>query len=62
VIDFGPSSPFETESAIPGGADRVVTLVAKKAGCYKYSVGACTAGTTYGMCGNSDKELVASPN
>jgi len=62
VIDFGPNSPFEGEGAIVGGADRPVTVVAKKAGCYKYSVGACAAGAIYGMCGNSDTELVVSAN
>jgi len=58
VIDFGPNSPFDNEGAIMGGADRPVTVVAKRAGCFRYSVGACTAGTIYGMCGNSDTELV----
>jgi len=62
VIDFGPNSPFEMEGAIMGGADRPVTVVAKKAGCYKYSIGACAAGAIYGMCGNSDAELVVSAN
>jgi hypothetical protein len=37
-----------------GGSDRPITVVARKSGCYKYSVGACTPGTIYGMCGNSD--------
>jgi hypothetical protein len=45
-----------------GGADRPVTVVAKKPGCYNYSVGACAAGSIYGMCGNSDTELVVSAN
>ena len=62
VLDFGPNGPFENEGAIMGGADRAVTVVAKKAGCYKYSVGACAAGAIYGMCGNSDTELVVSAN
>ena len=62
VIDFGPNSPFDPKGTIMGGADRPVTVVAKKAGCYKYSVGACTAGGTYGMCGNSDTELVVASN
>ena len=62
VIDFGSNSPFDPGGAIMGGADRPVTVVAKKAGCYRYSVGACTAGSIYGMCGNSDTELVISSN
>lgn len=60
VIDFGPKSPFDTEGAIMGGADRPITVVAKRAGCYRYSVGACTAGTIYGMCGSSSTEIVVS--
>ena len=60
VIDFGPNSPFDNEGAIMGGADRSITVVAKRPGCYRYSVGACTAGTIYGMCGNIDTDLVVS--
>ena len=60
VIDFGPNSPFDNEGAIMGGADRPITVVAKRAGCFRYSIGACTAGTIYGMCGNTDTELVVS--
>jgi hypothetical protein len=60
VIDFGPNSPFGNQGAIMGGYDRPITLVAKRPGCFGYSVGACTAGTVYGMCGNSDTELVVS--
>jgi hypothetical protein len=59
VIDFGPTAPFDIDGAIMGGADRPISVVAKRAGCYKYSVGACTAGTIYGMCGNADAEIVA---
>jgi len=62
VIDFGSNSPFDPGGTIMGGADRPVTVVAKRVGCYKYSVGACTAGSIYGMCGNSDTELVISAN
>jgi plastocyanin len=61
VLDFGDSSPFETPNTpgtIIGGADRPVSVVAKKPGCYKYSVGACVSGTIYGMCGSSSAELV----
>jgi len=58
VIDFGPSSPFATAGAIIGGTDRHVSVVARTRGCFKYSVGACTAGTIYGMCGSSDAEIV----
>ncbi len=59
VIDFGPSTPFEQHpGAIIGGTDRKVTVVPRKTGCFKYSVGACTPGAIYGMCGNSDAEMV----
>jgi len=64
VLDFGPSSPFETPNTpgtIIGGSDRPVSVVASKPGCYKYSVGACISGTVYGMCGSSEAELVVSP-
>ncbi|HTZ47970.1 MAG TPA: hypothetical protein VMH20_10280 [Verrucomicrobiae bacterium] len=60
VLDFGPNSPFGNQGAIMGGYDRPITVVAKRPGCFGYSVGACTAGTVYGMCGNSDTELVVS--
>jgi hypothetical protein len=58
VIDFGPASPFDTPGAIIGGADRPISVVAKRAGCFKYSTGACTSGTIYGMCGSTDNEVV----
>jgi plastocyanin len=62
VIDFGSANPFDHEGAIIGGADRPITVTAKHPGCYTYSVGACIAGTVYGMCGNSDTQLIISPN
>jgi hypothetical protein len=62
VIDFGGSDPFDHEGAIIGGADRPITVIAKHPGCYTYSVGACTAGTIYGMCGNADTQLIVSAN
>jgi hypothetical protein len=58
MVDFGESSPFEPSGAIMGGSDRPVTVVAKKSGCYKYTLGACTPGSIYGMCGNSDLEMI----
>ena len=57
ILDFGPSSPFET-STIIGGSDRSISVVAKRPGCYKFSLGACIAGTVYGMCGSTDSEIV----
>ena len=60
VVDFGSSNPFDHEGSIIGGADRPITVTAKHPGCYTYSVGACTAGTVYGMCGNADTQLIIS--
>jgi hypothetical protein len=57
VLDFGPDSPFASE-AIIGGSERSVPSVAKKKGCYKYSVGACVSGAIDGMCGTAETELV----
>lgn len=57
VLDFGPSSPFD-QGTIIGGSDRSVSAVAKKAGCYKFSAGACVSGSIYGMCGNVDTEMI----
>jgi len=62
VVDFGSNDPFDHKGAILGGADRPITVTAKHPGCYTYSVGACTAGTVYGMCGNADTQLIISAN
>jgi len=61
VVDFGKSSPFDSGAVIMGGDDRPRSVPAKKPGCYTYSVGACTAGTIYGMCGEEVVQLVVSP-
>ena len=62
VIDFDSTDPFDHEGAIIGGSDRPITVTAKHPGCYTYSVGACTPGTVYGMCGNTNTQLIISPN
>jgi plastocyanin len=62
VIDFGSTDPFDHPGAIIGGADRPITVNAKHPGCYTYSVGACTPGTVYGMCGNANTQLIISDN
>ena len=62
VIDFDKANPFDHRGAIIGGADRPITVTAKHPGCYTYSVGACTPGTVYGMCGNADTQLIISAN
>lgn len=58
IVDFGPSSPFDGSGAIIGGSDRSISVVAKRPGCYKFSLGACIAGTIYGMCGSTNSEMV----
>jgi hypothetical protein len=58
MVDFGASSPFDPSGTIMGGSDRPVTVLTKTPGCYKYSVGACNPGSIYGMCGNSDFDLI----
>ena len=37
-------------------------VTAKHPGCNTYSIGACTAGAIYGMCGNADTQLIVSGN
>ena len=58
LVDFGPSSPFGSDDAIIGGAKHPVSVTAMKAGCYKYSAGACISGEIQGMCGSGDAEAV----
>jgi plastocyanin len=58
MVDFGASSPFDPAGLIMGGSDRPVTVLTKTTGCYKYTVGACNPGSIYGMCGNSDFDLI----
>jgi plastocyanin len=58
MVDFGATSPFDPAGTIMGGSDRPVTVQTKNPGCYKYSVGACNPGSVYGMCGNSDFDLI----
>jgi plastocyanin len=58
VVDPGTISPFEPGGAIIGGSDRTVSVVAKTAGCYKYSAGACMSGAIYGMCKETSAEVI----
>jgi hypothetical protein len=58
VVDFGSPSPFGSEDAIIGGAKRSVSVTAQKAGCYKYSAGACISGAIQGMCGSGTAEAI----
>jgi hypothetical protein len=61
VVDFGPTSPFDPAGAIIGGTDRAITVVAKRPGCFKYSAGACMSGAIYGMCGETNVQLIVTP-
>jgi len=58
IVDFGPSSPFDPQDTIIGGANKPVQVAAKRPGCFKYSVGACYSGATYGMCGSGAAEAI----
>lgn len=58
VLDFGDPAPFDSGGTVIGGSDRSPAVVAKKAGCYKYSVGACVSGAIYGMCGTGNAEMI----
>ena len=60
VVDFGETDPFDHQGVIMGGGDRPITVTAKRPGCYTYSLGACTAGTVSGMCGNAVSQLIIS--
>jgi hypothetical protein len=57
-MDFGNSAPFDEGGTIMGGSDRSVSVVAKNAGCYKFSAGACVSGAIYGMCGTGNAEMI----
>jgi len=58
IVDFGPSSPFDPPDTIIGGAQKPVQVTAKRPGCFKYSVGACYSGSTFGMCGSGMAEAI----
>ncbi len=58
MVNFAGTSPFDPGGLIMGGSDRPVTVQTKTPGCYKYTVGACNPGSIYGMCGNSDFDLI----
>ena len=61
VVDFGSSAPFGSDDAIIGGAKKPVSVTAMKAGCYKYSAGACISGEMQGMCGSGVAEAIILP-
>lgn len=61
AISFGPQSPFDPDDPILGGGAKPITVTAQNPGCYKYSAGAFTSGTVYGMSGGSMPEFVVLP-
>jgi plastocyanin len=61
VVDMGPGAAFDPSGAILGGSDRTVSVKAKTPGCYRYSAGACVSGSIYGMCGQTNAEVVVIP-
>jgi hypothetical protein len=58
IVDPGPSSPFDPPDTIIGGAQKPVQVTAKRPGCFKYSIGACYSGSTFGMCGSGAAEVI----
>jgi len=58
VVDLGSSSPFDPAGAIRGGSASSASVVAKRTGCFKYSVSACHPGEVYGMCGTANPVIV----
>jgi hypothetical protein len=61
VVDLGTTSPFDPGGAVIGGSNRPISVVAKTPGCYKYSAGACKSGAIYGMCADTNAELIIVP-
>ena len=60
TVDFGQSLPFESAAAIIGGSDRMVSVVAKKEGCYKFTAGACNTEAIDGMCAEGSADMIIS--
>jgi hypothetical protein len=58
ILDFGDSSPFESQTTITGGSKRSASVVAQKPGCFKFSVSACREAAISGMCESGRAELV----
>jgi hypothetical protein len=58
ILDFGDSSPFESQTTITGGSKRPASVVAEKPGCFKFSVSACREAAVSGMCESGSAELV----
>jgi hypothetical protein len=57
-LDFGENTPFESQTTITGGSKRTVSLVAKKPGCFRFSINACREAAVSGMCESGSAEFV----
>ena len=58
ILDFGENTPFESKTTITGGSKRPVSVVAKRPGCFRFSVSACREAAVSGMCESGSAELV----
>ena len=58
ILDFGENTPFESQTTITGGSKRPVSVVAKRPGCFRFSVSACREAAVSGMCDSGSAELV----
>ena len=58
ILEFGENTPFESKTTITGGSKRPVSVVAKRPGCFRFSVSACREAAVSGMCESASAELV----
>jgi hypothetical protein len=58
LVDFGPTSPFDPDDPIMGGAKRPISVKAAKPGCYMYNFQATDSTGIYGMSKASQAELI----
>jgi hypothetical protein len=58
TVDLGASSPFDPSGVITGGTDKPVPVVAKTAGCFKYTFTASDSSASYGMSKEAQAELI----
>lgn len=58
ILEFGENTPFESKTTITGGSKRPVSVVAKRPGCFRFSVSACREAAVSGMCESGSAELI----
>lgn len=58
ILEFGENTPFESKTTITGGSKSPVSVVAKRPGCFRFSVSACREAAVSGMCESGSAELV----